>query len=180
MFTKKNIIIASILVIVAATLKVVTFPNSFTPIIAIALFCGAVFQDKKMAFVVPVLAMLLSDVMLEFSGKATGFYGWGQLANYACLLFVTFLGMGMKKINVLSVAGFSLASSILFYFLSNSITFLFSNGYYENSLNGYLLCMEAGLPFLQKGILVDLAYSSVFFSVYYFYVVKEKQLARAN
>ena len=179
MFTKKNIIIASILVIVAATLKVVTFPNSFTPIIAIALFCGAIFEDKKMAFIVPLLAMLLSDLMLEFSGKATGFYGWGQLANYACLLFVTFLGMGMKRINVPSVFGFSVASSVLFYFLSNTVTFIFSNGYYENSFNGYLLCMEAGLPFLQKGILVDLVYSSVFFGAYYFYTVKQKQLAKA-
>lgn len=179
MSSKKNITIAAFLVIIAATLKVVTFPNSFTPIIAIALFCGAVFQDKKMAFIIPLLAMLLSDVMLEFSGKASGFYGWGQLANYACLLFVTLLGMGLKKISVVSVAGFSIASSLLFYFLSNSVTFLFSGGYYEQSLSGYMLCMEAGLPFLQKGILVDLVFSSVFFGAYYLYTVRQKELAKA-
>ena len=160
MFTKKNIIIATALIIIAATLKVVTFPNSFTPII-------------------PLLAMLLADVMLELSGKAAGFYGWGQLANYGCLLFVTLLGMAMRKINIASVAGFSVASSLLFYFLSNSIVFFMSAGYYEHSVNGYALCMEAGLPFLQKGILVDLLFSTIFFGSYYFYTIKSKQLAKA-
>lgn len=179
MFAKKNIIIATALIIVAATLKVVTFPNSFTPIIAIALFCGAIFEEKKMAFIIPLLAMLLADVVLELSSKAAGFYGWGQLANYACLVFVTLLGVAMRKINVASVAGFSVASSLLFYFLSNSSVFFMSAGYYEPSVNGYLLCMEAGLPFLQKGILVDLLFSTIFFGSYYFYTVKNKQVAKA-
>ncbi len=179
MFAKKNIIITTILVIVAATMKLVAYPNSFTPIIAIALFCGAVFQDKKMAFTIPLFAMLLSDVMLEVSGKASGFYGWGQLANYACLILVSLLGTAMKKINFISVPAFSIASSLLFYFLSNSITFFFSQGYYENSVSGYLLCMEAGLPFLQKGILVDLLFSVLFFGGYYWYTAKDRKFVKA-
>ena len=47
---KRNILIAVVLIIVAAILKVATYPNSINPIVAIALFSGAIFQDKKLAF----------------------------------------------------------------------------------------------------------------------------------
>jgi uncharacterized membrane protein YhhN len=40
-------------------------PWGFVPQIAMALFGGAVIRDKKLAFVLPLLSMLLSDVLYE-------------------------------------------------------------------------------------------------------------------
>ena len=108
---KNNILIGMVLVTLAAIMKVVTFPHSINPIIAISLFSGAIIKDKKIAFAMPLLAMFMSDLMLEIFNVAPGFYGMGQIGNYFSLLFVTVLGLTMKKINPINVIGYSVASS---------------------------------------------------------------------
>ncbi len=176
---KRNILIAVVLILVAAILKVATYPNSINPIVAIALFSGAIFQDKKLAFFMPLMAMLAADILLEVSNIAPGFYGMGQIANYLCLMAVTLLGFAMKKINIASVAGFSIASTLLFFVLSNSSVFAFSAGYYEMSFAGYIKCMAAGVPFMLRRLPIDLLFSAIFFGSYVYFFAKNQQKAVA-
>ncbi len=163
---KINIIIGSLLVIFAAVLKVLTFPQSFNPIIAISLFSGVVISDKKMAFAMPLLAMFASDLLLEIFNIAPGFYGIAQIGNYAALLFVTILGFSMKKINTMNVVGYSIVSSFLFFLLSNTNCFLFDTITYEKSIGGWAACLAAGIPFVKNGLLADLCFSAILFSSY--------------
>jgi hypothetical protein len=162
---KTNVLIGIGLIVFAAVLKVTTYPHTFDPIIAISLFSGAIISDRKLAFVLPLLAMFISDVIFEVFNIAQGFYGWEQLGNYAALLFITVLGFFMKKINPITVVGYSVASSILFYFLSNTNTFLFDTfNTYDNTMAGYIKCMAAGIPFMK--IPENLVYSIVLFGSY--------------
>lgn len=166
---KKNIVICSVLIVLAAVLKVATYNNSFsmTPIIAIALFSGAVISDRKLAFLLPLIAMFVSDVLLQVLNIGQGFYGIGQIGNYASLLFVTLLGLGLKKINVVNVLGFSIGATGLFYLLSNTNAFIFDSfGLYARSFSGYINCMTAGLPFLKTRIATDLFYNIILFGSY--------------
>ena len=164
---KTNIAIGSILVVLAAILKVTTFPHSINPIIAISLFSGVVISDKKLAFAMPLLAMFVSDIMLEVLNIAPGFYGMGQIGNYASLLLVTVLGFSMKKINVINIAGYSIGSSILFFILSNTNCFIFDNlNYYGTGLQGWANCLVAGIPFVKNSLITDLSFSAVLFGSY--------------
>ena len=160
-----NILIAAVLVLFAALLKVATYPHTFSPIIAIALFSGVVISDKKLSFAMPLLAMFASDLILELFTQTPGFYGMEQVGNYAALLFITAFGFAMKKIDVIRVAGFSLASSILFYFLSNTNTFLVDSfNMYPNTFTGSINCMTAGIPFIK--FVPDLVFSALLFGSY--------------
>jgi hypothetical protein len=162
---KLNLLIAAILIIFAVVLKVATYPHTYSPMIAIALFSGVVITDRKLSFAMPLFAMFASDIILEVFTTTPGFYGLEQAGNYAALLFITFLGFGMKKINVITVPGFSLAASLLFYFLSNTNSFLFDTfNAYENSFAGYINCMTAGIPFIKY--IQDLVFSVILFGSY--------------
>lgn len=164
---KANIITGISLIAIAAVMKAVTYPFSINPIIAISLFSGAVIADKKYAFAIPLLAMFASDLILEAFNIAPGFYGMSQIGNYASLLLVAVLGFGMKKINPVSVAGFSIASSILFFFLSNTNCFLFdTENFYGIGFNGWLNCLVAGFPFVKNGIVTDLGFSVLLFGIH--------------
>ena len=175
---KSNLLIATILVAFAALMKAITFPYSFNPIIAISLFSGVVLKDKKFAFAMPLFAMFISDIMLEVFNIAPGFYGMGQIGNYASLLFVTVLGFGMKKSNATNVALFSVGSSILFFFLSNTNCFLFDNtNFYGTGLLGWTKCLAAGIPFLKNSLLTDLFFSSLLFGSYSIVSKRTKLLA---
>ncbi|MEO6539791.1 MAG: DUF6580 family putative transport protein, partial [Ferruginibacter sp.] len=116
------------------------------------------------------LSMFLSDVLFEALNIAPGFWGWGQLVGYGILALITVIAFSMKKINVVSVAGYSIGSSLLFFFLSNSAFFVFDNPVYHTytpDLNGYIATLAGGLPFLKTGILADLVFSTVLFGSYY-------------
>lgn len=124
-------------------------------------------KDKKLAFFMPIVSMLLADILFEVSGIAKGFWGWGQVTGYGILALITVLGFYLKKINVLNVVGFSIACSLLFFFLSNSSVWLMdTSGYYVKNFTGYMDCLAAGIPFLKTGVVADLVYSALFFGGY--------------
>lgn len=176
---KTPIIIAILLVLAAAFAKVATHPHTLDPIIGMALFSGAVIKDKKLAFILPLFAMLISDMLLEISRIDQGFYGWGQFVNYGILLLITVFGFRLKKINAVNVVGFSLISSVIFYIISNLGFFLIENQTYHlypNTVDGLVACYVKALPFLKW--YVDLGFSVILFGSYYLittYVIKNNK-----
>lgn len=160
------LLIAAVMVLAAALSRVAFYPLNFSPVIAMALFGGAVIRDKKLAFALPLLAMFLSDVLFEVTNVAVGFWGWGQLIGYAILGLITIFGFGLKRINVLTVAGFSIASSFIFFFLSNTSVWLFDTTTYARNFIGWESCLAAGIPFLKNALAADLVYSAVLFGGY--------------
>ena len=175
------VIIAILMVLAAAISRLVLYPNNLSPIIGMSLFAGAVIKDKKLAFAMPLLAMFLSDVMFEVFNVAPGFWGWWQLLNYGALALITCIGFFLKKINVINVTAFSIASTITFYLISNSISFFVDLEVYHlyaPNFSGYIDCMVAGLPFMARGFLVDLTYCGILFGGYY--LLEKEMFNKAN
>ena len=165
-----TLLMAALLIIIAALSRVFLYPHNFSPIIGMAIFAGAVIKDRRLAFALPLLAMFLSDVLFEVFKIAPGFWGWGQLVGYGILALITVIAFSMKKINVLTIAGYSVGSSLLFFLLSNSAFFVFDNPIYHlypQNFNGYIGSLVGGLPFLRTGVVADLVYSGVLFGTYY-------------
>ena len=50
-------------------------PPNMAPIGAMALFGGAVIADRRLAFAIPLLAMLISDLLIEFDSSRLWVYG---------------------------------------------------------------------------------------------------------
>lgn len=107
-----------IMIIAAAISRIIPHPNNFTPMMAMALFAGATFSKKTYAYVLPIAAYLLSDLVFAAFGKS-GFYGVSQLFVYGAMIIVTALGTTMKQPKVLKVLGYSLTGSAIFWIVSN-------------------------------------------------------------
>lgn len=165
-----SLIVAILLIMAAAFSRVVMFPHNFSPIIGMALFGGAIIRDRKLAVLFPILAMFMSDLMFEVSGITKGFWGWGQLVGYGILATITLLAHYLKNWNPARIAASSIASSILFFILSNLSFFLIDNQVYHlysQDLAGLQQCYIMALPFLRISLLADLVYSGVLFGSYY-------------
>src|SRR5690349_690322 len=85
---KKSVLLAFSLLILASSLYRVwpDRPFGFAPQWAMALFAGAVIKDKKWAFLLPLVSMLVSDTLYQILynngvSQIWGFYG-GQWLNY--------------------------------------------------------------------------------------------------
>ena len=148
-----------------------------------AIFSGAIIKDRRLAFVLPIVSMFLSDVMFEIFNVAPGFWGWGQLVGYGILALITIISFNLKKINVVNVVGYSLLSSVIFFLLSNLSFFIFDNPIYHtytSDANGFMQCFIQALPFFRTSLVADLVYSGVLFGAYYLithYVIKKQAVA---
>src|SRR5689334_5558036 len=142
-------------IVVAAALRLLPHPPNFTPIGAMALFSGAYLGRRPLAFVAPLGALLLSDLVL-------GFYH-GQATVYFSVALIVLIGMGaLARVSALRVLGAALASSVLFFVVTNFGMWLFS-GFYPRSLAGLEACYVAAIPFFQNTVAGDLFYSALLF-----------------
>src|SRR6478735_10223565 len=91
-------------ILVAAVLRLVPHPPNFSPIGAMALFSGAYLGRRPLAFVAPLGAMLLSDLVL-------GFYH-GQLTVYFSVALIVMIGMvALTRRSALRVGAAAIVSS---------------------------------------------------------------------
>ncbi len=164
-----SLLIAAILILLAAISRVAMYPHNFSPMIGMAIFGGAVIKDKRLAFALPLLSMLVSDFIFEMSDIAVGFWGWGQLIGYGIFGLVTAIAFNMKKVSVFNVAGYSIMSSIIFFLLSNLSFFIIDNPVYHTytqDLKGFADCYIQALPFFKTSLAADLVYSGLLFGAY--------------
>src|SRR5947209_10697567 len=100
------------LVLVAAASRLVPHPPNLTPIAAMALFGGAYFPDKRAAYLVPLAAMFLSDLVLGLHR------GWPVV--YGSFMLIVCIGFWLRwRRTALRVACAAAASSLLFFVVTN-------------------------------------------------------------
>lgn len=140
----------------AATLRLLPHPPNFSPIDAMALFSGAYLGRRWLAFVAPIGALILSDLVL-------GFFYHGQATVYFAVALIVLLGSSsLRRISALRLLGAAMASSILFFVLTNFGMWLFS-GFYPRTLGGLETCFVAAIPFFQNTVAGDLFYAVLLF-----------------
>lgn len=149
--------IAAILsaIFAAAILRLVPHPPNFTPIGAMALFSGAYLGRHWLAFAAPLGAMLLSDAVL-------GFYQGMQFQYFAVALIVLLGWLVLSRVSVVRLGAAALASSLLFFVISNFGTWLVS-GMYPATAAGLAACYVAAIPFFQNTLAGDLFYVTALF-----------------
>jgi hypothetical protein len=162
------------LIIVAAALARLFSPlDNFTPIGAMALFGGAYFSRKYLAFLVPFAAMWLSDLYLNnvvysqmYPEAYNGFAWFGSMWVYGSFLLIVALGMtALKKVSFMRVAGTSLIASVLFFLITNFGSWL-AMPIYTKDFSGLMQSYIAGIPFFRNSVVGDLFYVFVFFGSY--------------
>src|SRR5512141_1366320 len=116
-------------------------PYNFTPVEAIALFGGAWFDDRRLAFIVPLGAMLIADSIIGFHAMIP--------VVYACIAASVVLGFGLRnRVSALRVAGFGVAGSLLFFIVVSFAEWLTGDTDYCRA--GIVPCYVAALPFLES------------------------------
>jgi len=98
------IVFTLILVALATACKYFFGPDlnwsGFSPVIAIALFSGFIMKQRDLSFLLPLLALFISDAVIQFLYSQglfpyAGFYS-GQWINYLILLVATLMGLALK------------------------------------------------------------------------------------
>jgi hypothetical protein len=146
-----------------------TWLSNFAPMAAIA-FCAAAYFPAKYRFSVPMIALLVSDVVLNTA------YGFSLLSPFVISHYVGFalvgaLGLLMRnRASVKTMLPASIAASILFYVVTNTVSWLFDPGYPKNAA-GLVQSLTVGLPaysatpswmFFRNSVVSDLLFTGLF------------------
>lgn len=143
-------------ILAAAALRLVPHPPNFTPIGAMALFSGAYLGRRgAVALVAPLGALFLSDLVL-------GFYRGMPTVYFSVALIVVIGWMALRRVSPIRVGGAAIASSVLFFVLTNFGMWL-SSGFYPRTLAGLEACYIAAIPFFQNTVAGDLFYATILF-----------------
>ncbi len=180
---KKNwFLLIGLMILSGALMRI--FPNKplgFAPQVAMAIFAGSIFKDKKLAFLVPLFSMLVSDLIFEvlyINGKVItpGFYE-GQWTNYLIIGMMTIIGFFVNQKVILSILAGALIAPFVYFLLSNFSVWIAGGGYARpKTLSGFMQCMADGLPFLRGSIYSSIVFSAIFFGVNYLLSAKLKNI----
>jgi hypothetical protein len=156
--------LAFTLTVLAALVRLVPHPPNFAPIGSVALFGGARLRGWQ-AYLVPVLAMLVTDPIRNYMEGYPSSYSAGTLVIYASFLITVVLGRVFLRnsTNPLRIGAVALAGSVQFFLFTNLMSWW---GMYSHDVAGLLTCYTAALPFFARTAASDLFYSGVLFSAY--------------
>ena len=179
----RTLVLLSIIMI-AAVARLFPHPWNCTPIAAMALFGGVYFKDKRTAFIVTIVALIVTDIltMLFINNKFTtisqSLFSWLELSIIFSFSFAVVLGIIIrKKTNIITVAGASIISTTLFFLITNFVCWIGST-IYPQTMQGLLTCYDAGLLFYRNNLIGDLVYSGLLFGSFYLIRLKFPVLAK--
>ena len=152
------------IVLAAAATRLLPHPPNLTAMTAIALFGGSYFSDRRLAFAVPMLALLLSDIALGFwfswSFMAVQPHMWVQYATFALIV-----GMGLllrERRGFVRVGLVTLAASCTFFVITNFFEWVFQP-WYPKTAAGLAASYVAAIPFFRNTLVGDLVFTALLF-----------------
>jgi hypothetical protein len=157
------------MIFIAAFVRLIPHPPNFAPVAAMALFGGAYFSKRWVAFLIPLAAMFLTDLIIGFHSTMWAVY----------ISFILIVGIGMLMIKQKKVSNIFLASvsaSVMFFVITNFGLWI-STPYYAKTGAGLAACYTAAIPFFRNTLLGDLFIVALMFGSYELVKVKYPQLA---
>ena len=171
--SKNNFYFVLGFILIAAFARMIPHYPNFTPLCAIALFGGKYFNNKYIAYLLPLLALWISDILINnfilnnyFDGFTlfySGFY-W----QYGSFILITLIGRKtLKNLSFVRLLGISISSSLLFFVISNFGVWI-SSSFYSKDIFGLVACYVAAIPFYYGTLSGTIFYSFFLFGLYEF------------
>lgn len=151
---RRTLFIAALVVAGVACRFLFTDLPNFAPVGALALFAGAAFKDKRIALILPVIVMLVSDCVIGFHPSVL--YVYVGMLVYA--LLGVWVGNGFSGWKFVSA---TLAGSIAFFLITNFGFFL---AYCPKTWEGLVDCYLMAIPFFRNTLASDLLFGTMLFS----------------
>ncbi len=165
---KSNNKLNSILVLALAILalsftRLIPHPWNFSPMIAAGIFAGFYFRQFYLGSFVIILSMFLGDLFLGFHN--TMFF------TYLALSIAVLVGMYLKNLKFTKVLFGSLASSVIFFAITNLGAWL-TLDMYTKDFNGLAQSYMMAIPFFHNTLISTFIYLYIFKTLFNFVLKK--------
>jgi len=142
---------ATLLIVAAALCRLIPHWPNFTPVIAIALVGGVMMQSRMRAILVPLAAMLLSDIILGLTIRSGYAFHATQWAVYGSIVCIALFGELFKTRKISTTVLLGGTVSAVFFFITTNFAVWLSGGLYPLTMEGLVASYVAGLAFYRDG-----------------------------
>ena len=169
-FKLSHLPLVVVMIVLAAASRLLPHPPNFVPVGAMALFGAAALPKRWLAFIVPMVAFYLSDLVLNnvvYDMGTGGIYWGGSPYTYSALALMVLLGIGIlrgKAFDWTRIGGAAVGATLVFFFITNFGVWA-GGMVYPKTAAGLGLAYTAGLPFLINSLLANLIFSGAFFGI---------------
>jgi hypothetical protein len=147
--------VVATMIVLAAALRIIPHPWNLAPIGAMALFSGAMFKNRWMAFTLPMASLFAGDLFVGFHKLIFVVY-----ASFAISVAIgRWLG---ESRGAARIGGAVFLGAAQFFVVSNFAVWAIG-GFYPKTVEGLVNCFVAGVPFFWNTIAGDGLYAGILF-----------------
>ena len=143
------------LIVLAAVLRIVPHPWNLTPVGAMALFSGAMFRNKWIAFLLPLASLFAGDVFVGFHKL--------MFVVYASFAISVAIGQWLAENRSVARIGGAVFLGALQFFVVTNFAVWAVGGFYPKTATGFANCFAAGVPFFWNTLAGDALYACMLF-----------------
>lgn len=147
--------------------------SNVTPVGAIALFGGVYFSDRWKAFLVPMLALWVSDIFLNrmYYSDTWIFFSSGMLWTYGSFAVMVIIGTFINRVNFLTIGLAGIGAALAHWVISDIGVWLggtdFTTGLpFTKDFAGFAKCLGLAVPFLRNMAVGNLVFCGVLFGAF--------------
>jgi hypothetical protein len=143
------------LITLSAVLRIVPHPWNLTPVGAMALFSGAMFRNRWIAFLLPLASLFAGDLFVGFHKL--------MLIVYASFAVSVAIGRWLRENRSLARIGGAVFLGAAQFFVTTNFAMWVLGGYYAKTAAGLATCFMAGVPLFWNTLSGDALYAGILF-----------------
>jgi len=145
--------------------------SGITPVMALALLGGFMARERDSMFLMPLIALLLSDATIQFLYEQNlfpyaGFYA-GQWKNYLLLMTLPLLAALFSARSRTRLVLSALAGPTMYFLLSNLFVWMSAGeAVYSKDWNGLAQCYTLAIPFYRNSLISTIVFLPLLWMTY--------------
>ncbi len=169
--SKKTLVLSGLFILFGAFSRMFTFLPNFSALESLALFGGAYITLRYIAILIPLIAMFLSDIVINntiarpFFPSHDGIVVFADymIWNVIAIVLIVLLGrLFLKKMNFLNGFFGILGATAIFWIISNIGAWL-TSGLFPLTFAGMIENFAFALPFLKNSLLGNFVFGIILF-----------------
>lgn len=150
-------LLSNLLIILAITTRFLPHPPNFTAVLSVGIFAGYLFKNKAIGYIIPIIAMIASDLIIGMHNTL-----W---AVYLSIIIAGIIGSKINQSNNGKIALSSFSSALVFFILTNFAVWI-AGILYPFNISGLMSCYISAIPFFGYTLLSTIIYSFILFKLY--------------
>jgi len=168
--SKNKVYLASVFIAIGAIFRLIPHPLNVSPVAAMALIGGMYISKKHLAYLVPIAALFLSDLILNntinraFFQDHTGlvFFADYMIYTYGAYILTVLCGFLIRKSPLGGKVIFGVLITSLLFFVVTNMGVWASGILYPRTGAGLSAAFAAALPFFRNTLLSNIIFVPLF------------------